>query len=106
MWTQASVDLFLGLPFNIMSYAILTHMLAKEVGLEVGELIGSFGDVHIYENAVDNLKEQIKRKPLSLPKLWLNPDKDIFSYTINDVKLIDYQSHDALKAKNGSIIWI
>lgn len=99
MWTQASVDLFLGLPFNIMSYAILTHMLAKEVGLEVGELIGSFGDVHIYENAVDNLKEQIKRKPLSLPKLWLNPDKDIFSYTINDVKLIDYQSHDALKAK-------
>lgn len=99
MWTQASVDLFLGLPFNIMSYAILTHMLAKEVGLEVGELIGSFGDVHIYENAVDNLKEQIKREPLSLPKLWLNPDKDIFSYTIDDVKLIDYQSHDALKAK-------
>lgn len=99
MWTQASVDLFLGLPFNIMSYAILTHMLAKEVGLEVGELIGSFGDVHIYENAVDNLKEQIKRKPLSLPKLWLNPDKDIFSYTVDDVKLIDYQSHDALKAK-------
>lgn len=99
MWTQASVDLFLGLPFNIMSYAILTHMLAKEVGLEVGELIGSLGDVHIYENAVDNLKEQIKREPLSLPKLWLNPDKDIFSYTVDDVKLIDYQSHDALKAK-------
>lgn len=99
MWTQASVDLFLGLPFNIMSYAILTHMLAKEVGLEVGELIGSLGDVHIYENAVDNLKEQIKREPLSLPKLWLNPDKDIFSYTVDDVKLIYYQSHDALKAK-------
>lgn len=99
MWTQASVDLFLGLPFNIMSYAILTHMLAKEAGLEVGELIGSLGDVHIYENAVDNLKEQIKREPLFLPKLWLNPDKDIFSYTVDDVKLIDYQSHDALKAK-------
>lgn len=99
MWTQASVDLFLGLPFNIMSYAILTHMLAKEAGLEVGELIGSLGDVHIYENAVDNLKEQIKREPLPLPKLWLNPDKDIFSYTVDDVKLIDYQSHDALKAK-------
>lgn len=99
MWTQASVDLFLGLPFNIMSYAILTHMLAKEVGLEVGELIGSLGDVHIYENAVDNLEEQIKREPLPLPKLWLNPDKDIFSYTVDDVKLIDYQSHDALKAK-------
>lgn len=99
MWTQASVDLFLGLPFNIMSYAILTHMLAKEAGLEVGELIGSLGDVHIYENAVDNLKEQIKREPLTLPKLWLNSDKDIFSYTVDDVKLIDYQSHDALKAK-------
>lgn len=99
MWTQASVDLFLGLPFNIMSYAILTHMLAKEVGLEVGELIGSLGDVHIYENAVDNLKEQIKREPLPLPKLWLNPDKDIFSYTVDDVKLIGYQSHDVLKAK-------
>lgn len=99
MWTQASVDLFLGLPFNIMSYAILTHMLAKEVGLEVGELIGSLGDVHIYENAVKNLKTQIEREPLPLPKLWLNPDKDIFSYTVDDVKLIDYQSHDALKAK-------
>lgn len=99
MWTQASVDLFLGLPFNIMSYAILTHMLAKKVGLEVGELIGSLGDVHIYENAVENLKTQIEREPLPLPKLWLNPDKDIFSYTVDDVKLIDYQSHDALKAK-------
>lgn len=99
MWTQASVDLFLGLPFNIMSYAILTHMLAKEAGLEVGELIGSLGDVHIYENAVENLKTQIEREPLPLPKLWLNPDKDIFSYTVDDVKLIDYQSHDALKAK-------
>lgn len=99
MWTQASVDLFLGLPFNIMSYAILTHMLAKEAGLEVGELIGSLGDVHIYENAVDNLKEQLSREPLPLPKLWLNPEKNIFSYTVDDVKLIDYQSHDALKAK-------
>lgn len=99
MWTQASVDLFLGLPFNIMSYAILTHMLAKEAGLEVGELIGSLGDVHIYENAVDNLKEQLTRDPLPLPKLWLNPEKDIFYYTVDDVKLIDYQSHDPLKAK-------
>lgn len=99
MWTQASVDLFLGLPFNIMSYAILTHMLAKEAGLEVGELIGSLGDVHIYENAVDNLKEQLTRDPLSLPKLWLNPEKDIFYYTVDDVKLIDYQSHGPLKAK-------
>lgn len=100
MWTQASVDLFLGLPFNILSYAILTHMLAKEAELEVGELIGSLGDVHIYENAVDNLKEQIKREPLEQKAtLWLNPDKDIFTYNINDVKIENYVSHDKLTAK-------
>lgn len=99
MWTQASVDLFLGLPFNILSYAILTHMLAKEAGLEVGELIGSLGDVHIYENAVENLRTQIERKPLPLPKLWLNPDKDIFQYTMDDIRIDGYESHEALKAK-------
>ena len=99
MWTQASVDLFLGLPFNILSYAILTHMLAKEAGLEAGELIGSLGDVHIYENAVDNLKEQYYRMALPLPKLWLNPDKDIFSYTMEDIRIDNYESHGPLKAK-------
>ena len=99
MWTQVSVDLFLGLPFNILSYAILTHMLAKEAGLEVGELIGSLGDVHIYENAVDNLKEQYYRMALPLPKLWLNPDKDIFSYTMEDIRIDGYESHGPLKAK-------
>ena len=100
MWTQASVDLFLGLPFNILSYAILTHMLAKEAGLEVGELIGSLGDGHIYENAVENLKEQIKREPLEQKAtLWLNPDKNIFTYDINDVKIENYVSHDKLTAK-------
>ena len=100
MWTQASVDLFLGLPFNILSYAILTHTLAKEAGLEVGELIGSLGDVHIYENAVDVLKEQIKREPLEQKAtLWLNPDKNIFTYDINDVKIENYVSHDKLTAK-------
>ncbi len=99
MWTQASCDLFLGLPFNILSYAILTHMLAKEAGLEVGELIGSLGDVHIYENAVENLKIQIEREPLPLPKLWLNPDKDIFHYKMDDIRIDGYESHEALKAK-------
>ena len=99
MWTQASVDLFLGLPFNILSYAILTHMLAKEAGLEVGELIGSLGDVHIYENAVDNLKEQYYRMALPLPKLWLNPEKDIFSYAMEDIRIDGYESHGPLKAK-------
>ena len=100
MWTQASVDLFLGLPFNILSYAILTHMLAKEAGLEVGELVGSLGDVHIYENAVDNLKEQLSREPLEQKAtLWLNPNKDIFGYDINDVKIENYESYDKLTAK-------
>ena len=99
MWVQASVDLFLGLPFNILSYAILTHMLAKEAGLEVGELIGSLGDVHIYENAVENLKIQVEREPLPLPKLWLNPDKDIFNYTMDDIRIDGYESHGPLKAK-------
>lgn len=99
MWTQASVDLFLGLPFNILSYAILTYMLAKEAGLEVGELIGSLGDIHIYENAVENLRTQIERKPLPLPKLWLNPDKDIFHYKMDDIRIDGYESHEALKAK-------
>lgn len=99
MWTQASVDLFLGLPFNILSYAILTHMLAKEAGLEVGELIGSLGDVHIYENAVENLKEQLSREPLPLPKSWLNPDKDIFSYTMEDIRIDGYESYGPLRAK-------
>lgn len=99
MWTQASVDLFLGLPFNILSYAILTHMLAKEAGLEVGELVGSLGDVHIYENAVENLKEQLSREPLPLPKLWLNPDKDIFSYVMGDIRIDGYESHGPLRAK-------
>ena len=99
MWTQASVDLFLGLPFNILSYAILTHMLAKEAGLEAGELVGSLGDVHIYENAVENLKEQLSREPLTLPKLWLNPDKDIFSYAMEDIRIDGYESHGPLRAK-------
>jgi thymidylate synthase len=99
MWTQASVDLFLGLPFNILSYAILTHMLAKEAGLKVGELIGSLGDVHVYENAVDNLKEQYLRQCLPLPKLWLNPDKNIFSYTMDDIRIEGYEHHGPLKAK-------
>ena len=99
MWTQASVDLFLGLPFNILSYAILTHMLAKEAGLEVGELVGSLGDVHIYENAVENLKEQLSREPLPLPKLWLNPDKDILSYAMEDIRIDGYESHGPLRAK-------
>ena len=99
-WTQASVDLFLGLPFNIASYALLTHMLAKECGLTPGRLVGFLGDVHIYENAVDALREQIERNPLPLPSLILNPDvKDIYSYTVDDISFENYKSHSPLKVK-------
>ena len=78
----------------------MAAIAALSVGLEVGELIGSLGDVHIYENAVDNLKEQIKREPLEQKAtLWLNPDKSVFTYDINDVKIENYVSHDKLTAK-------
>lgn len=96
---QRSADLFLGVPFNIASYALLTHMLAKECNLGVGELIITFGDAHIYLNHVDQVKEQINRIPLPLPKLWLNPEvKSIDSYTMDDIRLLNYESHESIKA--------
>ena len=97
---QRSVDVFLGLPFNIASYALLTHMIAHVCGLKVGELIISMGDTHIYNNHLDQVKEQLTRTPLELPTLWLNPDiKSIDNFTMDDVKLIDYQSMDSIKAQ-------
>jgi thymidylate synthase len=96
---QRSWDLYLGAPFNIASYALLTHMIAQVCGLEVGELVISSGDTHLYSNHIDQVKEQLTRKEYPLPKLWLNPDiKDIDSFTMNDVKLIDYVSHGPLPA--------
>ena len=96
---QRSVDVFLGLPFNIASYALLTHMIAQVCDLEVGELILVFGDVHIYKNHIDQVNEILSREPMKLPKLWLNPKiKDINKFTMDDIKLIDYQSHGQLKA--------
>ena len=96
---QRSVDVFLGLPFNIASYALLTHMIAQVSNLNVGELIISTGDTHIYQNHIEQVKEQLNREPYPLPKLWLNPDiKEIDKFTMDDIKLIDYQSHGQLKA--------
>jgi len=96
---QRSQDVFLGAPFNYASYALLTHMIAHVCGYGVGELIVSTGDTHIYQNHVDQVKEQLSREPYPLPKLWLNPAvTDIDSFTMDDIKLIDYQSHGQLKA--------
>jgi thymidylate synthase len=97
---QRSVDVFLGLPFNIASYALLTHMLAQTCGLKVGELIISTGDTHIYSDHVEQVNQQLQREAFKQPTLWLNPDiKDINKFTMDDIKLIDYRSHDSIKAK-------
>jgi thymidylate synthase len=96
---QRSADMFLGAPFNIASYALFTHMIAQICNLEVGDLIISVGDAHIYKNHTDQVKEQLKRKPLPLPTLKLNPDIEVITeFEMNDVELIDYKSHEAIKA--------
>lgn len=96
---QRSCDSFLGLPFNIASYALLTHMIAKEVGLGVGDFVWTGGDTHLYSNHMDQVNILLERDPLPLPKLWLNPEIDsIFNYTPEDIKVIDYESHSFIKA--------
>lgn len=97
---QRSCDLFLGVPFNIASYSLLLHMLAQVTGLQVGEFVHSLGDVHIYHDHFDAVKEQLSRDPLPLPTLWLNPDvKEIDKFTMDDIKLENYESHPPIKAK-------
>ena len=96
---QRSVDVFLGLPFNIASYALLTHLIAQVCGLGVGELVISTGDTHIYANHVEQVVEQLSREPLSLPVLKLNRDiKSIEEFTMDDIELVDYSCHTAIKA--------
>ncbi len=96
---QRSVDVFLGLPFNIASYALLTHMIAQVCDLGVGELVISTGDTHIYCNHIEQVKEQLARQPLPSPTLKLNPlVKNIGDFTMDDIELVGYQSHGAIKA--------
>ena len=94
---QRSCDMFLGVPFNIASYSLLTHMLARECNLEVGHFIHTLGDFHIYEEHYEQVKIQLKRMPKEIPKLEFKTKK-FFEYGVNDFKLIDYQHHPKIEA--------
>jgi len=95
---QRSADLFLGVPFNIASYALLTAMVAQQVDLQVGELVWTGGDCHIYDNHVDQVREQLSRAPFPFPALTLHKAPTLFDYAFEDFEVVDYQHHPALKA--------
>jgi len=97
---QRSADMFLGVPFNIASYALLLAMVAQVTDLKPARLVIVLGDTHIYLNHMEQVKEQLARKPLRLPKLWLNPKvRDIDEFTVKDIKLEDYEFHPPIKAE-------
>jgi thymidylate synthase len=96
---QRSCDMFLGVPFNVASYSLLTYMIAQVCGLGVGEFVHVLGDAHIYLNHVEQVKEQLSREPLPAPTLWINPEvQNITQFTMKDFRLDGYQSHATIKA--------
>lgn len=96
---QRSADVFIGVPFNIASYALLTHMIAQVCDLEVGDFVHTFGDAHLYANHFEQVEEQLKRTPTALPKLRLNPDvKDLFAFTMDDIEIVDYEAAPHISA--------
>lgn len=99
MMTIRSNDIFLGKPFNIASYALMVAMMSHVSNMATGTLTYSIGDAHLYTNHLDQIKLQMSREPMKLPKLWLNPEiKSLFDFKYDDIKLIDYQSHPTIKA--------
>ena len=97
---QRSCDMFLGVPFNIASYSLLLHMAAQVTGLKAGEFVHTLGDAHIYHNHFEQAKEQLQRKPLQLPTLWLNPKiKSIDDFKMEDIRLENYNFHPPIKAQ-------
>ena len=96
---QRSADIFLGVPFNIASYALLTHMVAEQVGMEVGDFVWTGGDCHLYSNHLDQVREQLSRTPYPLPRLAIRRKPDsLFDYVYEDFEILDYQSHPHIKA--------
>ena len=95
---QRSADLFLGVPFNIASYALLTHMVAQQVGLEPGDFVWTGGDCHIYDNHVEQVREQLSRRAYPFPRLKLRQAPSLFDYDFDDIEVVDYQHHPALRA--------
>ncbi len=96
---QRSADIFLGVPFNIASYALLLMMVAQVCDLEAGDFVHTFGDAHLYLNHLVQVEEQLSRQPATLPKMKINPDiRDIFSFTYDDFELIDYEAQPTIKA--------
>ena len=95
---QRSSDVLTANNWNVVQYAVLTHMFARECDMEVGELVHVIADAHIYDRHIPLVEELISREPLPAPKLWLNPDvKNFYDFTVDDVKLLDYETHEQIK---------